>query len=234
MLTPFQGNSFSLRAYPPHQCTRSIVLRLNDKEIQGLPMESLNPRMEYWPPDMVRLSSWSCPHMRANAQDPIGARKRSTDSPYAPMGYNINGDFSNCVVPNSKTRYYTFDYWHGQDINYVPPAQGPNDTLCFEAVYDITEPILCEPLDYTAGKNFPRIMWNLTTFEVTMNIDDLANMFMIDKAMYQYYNTQLGYDCNWANDAAPEWQALINRNNWQIEFASAPELIYKVYTHPWL
>ena len=227
---PFQGNSFSLRAYPLHQCTRSIVLRLNDKEIQGLPMESINPRMEYWPPDMVRLSSWSCPHMRANAQDPIGSKKRSTDNPYAPMGYNINGDFSNSVVPNSKTRYYTFDYWHGQDRNYVPPAEGQKDTLCFEAVYDITEPILCEPLDYTAGKNFPRIMWNLTTFEVTMNIDDLANMFMVDKAVYQYYNNEEGYDYYWAKDNKPQWQALINRNNWQIEFASAPELIYKVYT----
>ena len=89
--------------------------------------------------------------MRANAQDPVSAKKRSTDSPYAPMGYNINGDFSNSVVPNSKTRYYTFDYWDEQDINYTPPAQGPKDSLCFEAVYDITEPILCEPLDYTAG-----------------------------------------------------------------------------------
>ena len=29
---PFQGNTFSLRAYPLHQCTRSIVLRLNDRD----------------------------------------------------------------------------------------------------------------------------------------------------------------------------------------------------------
>ena len=65
----FNGNTLALRPFPLHQCTRSNLLRMNDKEIQGLPMESLNARIEYWPPDLVRLSSWSCPHMRPNAQD---------------------------------------------------------------------------------------------------------------------------------------------------------------------
>ena len=74
---PFKGNTLSLRAFPLHQCTRSNLLRMNDKEIQGLPMESLNARIEYWPPDLVRLSSWSCPHMRPNAQDPMSCRKCS-------------------------------------------------------------------------------------------------------------------------------------------------------------
>ena len=62
------------------------------------------------------------------------------------------------------------------------------DTCSFEAVYDITEHIICEPLDYTSGKDFPRIMWNLTTFEVTYNLDDLTNMFMVDKVSYWLNN----------------------------------------------
>ena len=226
----FNGNTFALRPFPLHQCTRSNLLRMNDKEIQGLPMESLNARIEYWPPDLVRLSSWSCPHMRPNAQDPMSCRKRSVDNPYAPLSYNVKGDFSNGVVPNCRTRYYTFDY-EGKDTNYKPAVEGAPNTCAFEAVYDITEPILCEPLDYTSGKDFPRIMWNLTTFEVTYNLDDLANMFMIDKVGYWLNNcNQLRYEPGDVPEVDACWDTLVDRNNWTIEFVSAPELIYKVYT----
>ena len=88
-------------------------------------------------------------------------------------------------------------------------------------------------MDYTSGKDFPRIMWNLTTFEVTYNLDDLTNMFMVDKVSYWLNN------CNntnylrqktedlWAHET---WGRLVDKNNWKIEFVSAPELIYKVYT----
>ena len=85
----FNNITLALRPFPLHQYTRINLLRMNDKEIQGLPMESLNARIEYWPPDLVRLSSWSCPHMRSNGQDPTSCRKRSPDNPYAPLSYNI-------------------------------------------------------------------------------------------------------------------------------------------------
>ena len=54
-------NAIAFRPFPLTQATRSIQLKLNDKEISVLPRETLAAHMEYWDPEALHNGCTTCP-----------------------------------------------------------------------------------------------------------------------------------------------------------------------------
>lgn len=238
----FENGVFSFRPYPLHQASRSIVLRLNDKELQTLPRENLNARMEYWNPRKMAQDGSRCPHMRVNAQDGVSCKMRMTDDFTSGVGHATNGDFGNGVLVSCVGFPITRDN-NGKDTvskyDFEDNIEWRNQTCGYIIYAKFRENLLCEPLDYGDAARFRRIMWNLNNLDVSINIDSLLNMFYIDKC--KFYETNCGTtikvygqeDCDYHNDWDQEsysWKALCNKSNWDIGFVTAPKLIYKVYT----
>ena len=200
----FRDMEFAFKPFPLHQCTRSIQLKLNDKEINCLPRETLAARMEYWDQAKLHEGCTACPCERPNAQLPIFGRMRELDNPARSLKASPKGLTSNaCVVESfSKCQYVYADADDGEDLtdddnllyangwnpftdselstNPWPTSNDPKNVHYFKVVAKIREPVLIEPLTFTNGPEFNPPMWNLDNFELTYNLDSKKNMITMD------------------------------------------------------
>lgn len=197
----FNDQDIAFKPFPLHQCTRSIQLKLNDKEINCLPRETLNARMEYWDQEKLHEGCTACPCERPNAQIPFFGQMREMDSPFRNLSMSPKGLTSNACIIESyfKTQLVCSDA-NNSDMDQMayPNAWNPfddsdlrnhqwewdannsPDKYYYKLVAKIREPVLIEPLTFTNGPEFNPPMWNLDNFELTYNIDDLKNMISID------------------------------------------------------
>lgn len=95
------------RPYPLHQTTHSIQIRLNNRDIESFPMESLNQRMEYWPQDKLKLSCGCCPHRKYNGQTFADCSIRSGNAPYGDMKEFTDQDYPNSTLCNIEICEFT-------------------------------------------------------------------------------------------------------------------------------
>ena len=206
----FRDQDLYFKPFPLHQATRSIQLKLNDKEINCLPRETLNARMEYWDQAKLHEGCTACPCERNNAQLPIFGRMRENDSPARSLKTSPKGLTSNACVVESMVKTQLISNhcgstWMGAEPNNTNTLMYQNgwnpftdselvegghqwvwdkvrsqNKTYYKLVAKIREPVLIEPLTFTNGPEFNPPMWNLDNFELTYNIDNLRNMISID------------------------------------------------------
>lgn len=101
-LSPFISSdpAIMFRPYPLHQTTNTIQLRINNRDIQSYPMESLNTRMEYWPQDKLKLSCGCCPHRKFNGQTLADCNIRKGNAPFADLNEFTDQDYPNSALVN--------------------------------------------------------------------------------------------------------------------------------------
>lgn len=118
---------FTFRPYPLSQCTSTISLKLNGREIQSYPMDYLNPRMEYWPQDKLKLSLGCCPHRKFNGQTMADCRIRGGNSPMTSMEEFTDSDYPNSTlttiheVKYDYDKYKVIDDYSNFDLAHAPP-----------------------------------------------------------------------------------------------------------------
>lgn len=95
------------RPYPIHQTTNTIQIRINNRDIQSYPMDTLNARMEYWPQDKLKLSCGCCPHRKYNGQTFADCSIRAGNSPYGDMKEFTDQDYPNSTVCNIEELTFT-------------------------------------------------------------------------------------------------------------------------------
>jgi hypothetical protein len=222
----FKDMHLAFKPFPLHQCTRSIQLKLNDKEINCLPRETLAARMEYWDQAKLHEGCSACPCERPNSQLPIFGRMRELDNPARSLKSSPKGLTSNaCVVESMvKTNMVYGDAQNAGNLQHVaaddndliyPNGWNPftdselgdyhwdnalpaaNGKAYYKLVAKIREPVLIEPLTFTNGPEFNPPMWNLDNFELTYNIDSLKNMITMD--IVSLVGEKLTYDATAAN-----------------------------------
>lgn len=99
---PFLGSDPCLmfRPYPLHQTTNTIQIRINNRDIQSYPQETLNARMEYWPQDKLKLSCGCCPHRKFNGQTFADCQIRKGNAPLGDMNEFTDQDYPNSTLIN--------------------------------------------------------------------------------------------------------------------------------------
>ena len=204
-------NAIGFKPFPLTQATRSIQLKLNDKEISCLPRETLAARMEYWDPNALYKGCSTCPCERPNVQSVYQFNENALTSPLRGGKNCMTGEKSNAILPYCQTEFHLMS----NGVNYaagvpaVVGGGGPANHVCkfcnqnatqitipvdglngrtlqgneffFLIRASMYEPVLIEPLTFTNGSEFNPPMWNLDNFELTYNMDDLRNMIWIDK-----------------------------------------------------
>lgn len=102
MTNPFLGSDPALmfRPYPLHQTTNTIQVRINNRDIQSFPRETLNARMEYWPQDKLKLSCGCCPHRKYNGQTMADCDIRAGNAPFGDMKEFTDQDYPNSTLIN--------------------------------------------------------------------------------------------------------------------------------------
>ena len=200
----FLKDAIAWRPFPLTQATRSIQLKLNDKEISVLPRETLAARMEYWDPEALHKGCTTCPCERLNAQSIMQHGQNPLTDPFRQCASCRRGEKSNAMIAESQV-----DFHIGMNDPGGGGAVGGHDTclLCGEQNANINlpspglagnhldanefyyrarcvfyEPVLIEPLTFTNSAEFNPSMYNMDNFELTYNIDNLDNMIMLDKA----------------------------------------------------
>lgn len=215
----FDG-AITFKPFPLTQATRSIQLKLNDKEISCLPRETLAARMEYWDQKTLYKGCSTCPCERPNLQSYFQSQVNSATSPFRDLRQCEAGERSNAVNPYCTVHYHAITndvecygnppvnqrngggtrcYLCGNlaaninlpDGKNVNGDQHPTDNEIYYYMESIfDEPVLIEPLTFTCGSEFNPPMWNLDNYELTYNLDDLNNMIILNKALIM---SRLGY-----------------------------------------
>ena len=196
-------NNIGFKPFPLTQATRSIQLKLNDKEISCLPRETLAARMEYWDPKALYKGCSTCPCERPNVQSIMQFNENALTSPLRGAKNCAMGEKSNAILPYSSCVLHYIENgvanngvvnnrhqckvcevnanqitlpWNGLDGEHPTPNE-----FYFLIRASMYEPVLIEPLTFTNGSEFNPPMWNLDNFELTYNMDDLRNMIWINK-----------------------------------------------------
>ena len=202
----FLKDSIAFRPFPLTQCTRSIQLKLNDKEISVLPRETLAARMEYWDPATLHKGCTTCPCERLNVQTVMQHDKIILSDPFRASTGCMRGEKSNAMIAESQVDFHIGANNqaaavgnHNQqaihcilcgaanaDHNFAENGLGGDNHLhgneiFYRAKCVFYEPVLIEPLTFTNGAEFNPPMYNIDNFELTYNIDNLDNMLMLDK-----------------------------------------------------
>lgn len=200
------SNNIAFKPFPLTQCTRTIQLKLNDKEISCMPRETLAARMEYWDPKALYKGCNTCPCERPNVQSYFQAGSNVLTNPFRNIQNCAMGEKSNAILPYSQTVFHIMSNANNKAdqggkeaedccplcknkkaaITLKPDGLEGNKLGANEVYYCTTvtfyEPVLIEPLTFTNGSEFNPPMWNLDNFELTYNVDDLRNMIILDKA----------------------------------------------------
>lgn len=213
-LKTLMKNAIGFKPFPLTQATRSIQLKLNDKEISCLPRETLAARMEYWDPKALYKGCSTCPCERPNAQSITQFSDLVVTSPLRGLKACQIGEKSNAILPYSQCAYHLIQngvtsagvvnnqhncvFCNQPAAGITLPVEGlegvhpaPNEFYWFLRV-SMYEPVLIEPLTFTNGSEFNPPMWNLDNFELTYNMDDLRHMIWIDK--YDIVNNLCSFD----------------------------------------
>ena len=202
------SEAIAFKPFPLTQCTRTIQLKLNDKEISCMPRETLAARMEYWDPKALHKGCNTCPCERPNVQSYYQSGTNVLTNPFRDLKNCAMGEKSNAILPYSQTILHCMSNGCkkaggglagnekdkcplcGVEIDKIklPFAGNHGDQMKQNEVYYYTseefyEPVLIEPLTFTNGSEFNPPMWNLDNFELTYNLDKLTNMIMINKAL---------------------------------------------------
>ena len=99
-------DSIAFRPFPLTQCTRSIQLKLNDKEISVLPRETLAARMEYWDPATLHKGCTTCPCERLNVQTVMQHDKIILSDPFRASTGCMRGEKSNAMIAESQVDFH--------------------------------------------------------------------------------------------------------------------------------
>lgn len=206
ILNSIMQRCITFKPFPLTQATRSIQLKLNDKEISCMPRETLAARMEYWDPKALYKGCSTCPCERPNVQSVYQFNDNTLTSPFREVKSCLVGEKSNSVLPYTQCDMHLCNNgvdWNGghgalvahpryecvfcnQPANNIDLPWAANQHPRPNQFYwylksTFYEPVLIEPLTFTNGSEFNPPMWNLDNFELTYNIDDLKNMLWINK-----------------------------------------------------
>lgn len=187
------GNWIALRPFPLHQCTDNIHLRLNNRDIISYPIQTLNPRLEYWKQDRLRDSCGFCPHRKPNVQTTYEYLNGNNTgrSPWMNPGSTYDGDCGNeCGPTDIKWKLEVTETTYGENgYAQPPPGTGAPDLSgksgpCLVSgtlTFWMREPVLSEPLDYFAQKGASKTMNNVTDIDLEYNFNNLRNMFIFNR-----------------------------------------------------
>ena len=114
------NDAIAFKPFPLTQCTRSINLKLNDKEINSLTRETLAARMEYWDPKALYKGCSTCPCERPNVQSYYQAGTNALTNPFRDSRNCMMGEKSNAVLPYSQCIYHVIDNGYNADGAVVP------------------------------------------------------------------------------------------------------------------
>ena len=181
-------NIMCLRAFPLHQCTDNIHLRLNNRDLISYPTQTLNQRMEYWKQDKFKESCGFCPHRKPNVQTTyeLSGTKNVGRSPFMNLGAPESGDFGNeCVIDDDKITYGAIKVTpqtkkHSELGGKGEESLVPWANFDWEISFWMREPVMCEPLDYYSSRQGSKTMNNITSIDLEYNFNNLRNMILFN------------------------------------------------------